>query len=423
MLSIHYIRENREKIEHAAKVKNRPVDIVELLAFDEKHRGLVAEIQLLREKRNKLAKAGGTTLGVQPSGLDAAEGKRIKQQLKEREEKERTLQKQLDELLLTIPNVPYEEVPEGKDEHDNKELRREGTMREFSFAPQSHIDLIRQLGLADLERGSKVSGFRGYFLNGKLALLHMAVLWYAFRKLAALGYTPLVAPALVKGFTLFGNGQFPWGRAEVYHLEKDDVYLAGTAEVPVTAYYSGEILREEDLPKKFVALSPCFRREAGSYGKDTKGLYRLHEFWKIEQVIIAPADDQKAREYHEELQANTESLLKDLGLPYRVLLMCTGDMGEPQAKKYDTEVWMPYRKDYGEIASNSIMTDFQARRLNMRYRAKSGENKFVYTLNNTAMPSPRILISLLENYQEADGTVTLPPALADLVGFTKIEKE
>ncbi len=414
MLSIHYIREHADLVEKTAALKNRKIDIQKILGLDEQHRTLQAEVQELRQQRNKLAKGGNTPEIVE-------EGKQLKKQLKEKEDRERELNQELNTLLLTVPNVPYEEVPEGKDEEDNKELRKEGTIREFSFEPKSHIDLINNLGLADLERGSKISGFRGYFLKDKLALLHMAVLWYAFQKLSQKGYMPLIAPALVKDFTLFGNGQFPWGKEEVYHLEKDDVYLAGTAEVPVTAYYANEILSEEDLPKKFVALSPCFRREAGSYGKDTKGLYRVHEFWKIEQVVIAPSDDKQARELHEELQANTESILQDLELPYRVLLMCTGDMGEPQAKKYDTEVWMPYRKGYGEIASNSIMTDFQARRLNIRYRTKSGETKFAYTLNDTAVPSPRILIAILENYQQADGSVTIPKVLTGLCGFTNIE--
>lgn len=416
MLSIHYIREHAGLVEKTAALKNRKIDIQKILSLDEQHRTLQAEIQELRQQRNKLAKGGNTPEVVE-------EGKQLKKELKEKEDQERELNQELNMLLLTVPNVPYDEVPEGKGEEDNQELRTEGTIREFTFEPKSHIDLINSLGLADLERGSKISGFRGYFLKDKLALLHMAVLWYTFQKLSQKGYTPLIAPALVKDFTLFGNGQFPWGKEEVYHLEKDDVYLAGTAEVPVTAYYSNEILSEEDLPKKFVALSPCFRREAGSYGKDTKGLYRVHEFWKIEQVVIGPADDQRARELHEELQANTESILNDLELPYRVLLMCTGDMGEPQAKKYDTEVWMPYRKGYGEIASNSIMTDFQARRLNIRYRTKSGETKFAYTLNDTAVPSPRILIAILENYQQADGSISIPKVLTSLCGFTNIEAQ
>jgi len=267
-----------------------------------------------------------------------------------------------------------------------------------------------------------VGGFRGYFLKNEAALLEFAILFYAFQKLVAKGYTPILAPSLVKEFTLIGNGQFPWGREEVYHLEKDEQYLAGTAEVPVTAYFSDEVLKEEDLPKKFVAFSPCFRREAGSYGKDTKGLYRLHQFNKIEQVIISKNDMSNSFALHEELLQNAEEILQDLQLPYRVLLMCTGDMGEPQVKKYDIETWMPGRHAYGETMSNSVMGDFQARRLNIRYRQKDGSMRYAHTLNNTAIASPRILIPVLENYQQADGSIKIPEVLQSLVGKSEIKR-
>jgi seryl-tRNA synthetase len=282
------------------------------------------------------------------------------------------------------------------------------------------LELIKKHDLADFQRGSKVAGFRGFFLKKELALLHFGLLWYVYLKMYKKGYTPIIAPSLVKEFTLFGSGQFPWSREEVYFLQKDNLYLAGTAEVPMTAYYAGEVLTEKELPKKFFAFSPCFRREAGSYGKDTKGLYRMHEFQKIEQVIIAPANDEEARKLHEELQQNFEEILIDLGLPYRVLLMCTADLGEPQAKKYDTEVWMPSRNGYGEAASNSIMTDFQARRLKIRYRTQDGETKYCYTLNNTALASPRILIAILENFQQKDGSIIIPELLKELTGLEKI---
>jgi seryl-tRNA synthetase len=257
-------------------------------------------------------------------------------------------------------------------------------------------------------------------LKNEAALLHLALLFHVFQKLIKKGYTPIVAPAVVKGFSLFGSGQFPWGEQEVYKLNDEDAYLAGTAEVPVTAYYSGEILNEKDLPKKFVAFSPCFRREAGAYGKDTKGLYRLHEFWKIEQVIIGKNDLAEARKLHEELQKNCEEILQDLELPYRVLLMCTGDMGEPQLIKYDTETWMPSRNAYGETMSNSIMGDFQTRRLKIKYRTSNGKTEYCYSFNNTALASPRILIAILENYQQKDGTVVIPKVLQPLVGYKKI---
>jgi len=413
MLSVDFIRNNKKRVESAAKAKNRPVKLDLILELDLKNREHLTKISELRMRRNQLAKDGGHEGNIEV-------GKKLKLELKELEEAQQKIASELKRELSFVPNVYYPEVPEGKDESGNQEIRRVGEPKKFSFTPKSHLELIKQHDLADLERGSKVSGFRGYFLKKELALLHFGLLWYVYLKMYQKGYTPLIAPSLVKGFTLFGSAQFPWGEPEVYQLERDQIYLAGTAEQPVTAYYSDETLLEKDLPKKFYAFSPCYRREIGSYGKDTKGLYRVHEFQKIEQVIIGIADDLQARKYHEELQQNVEEIVTDLGLPYRVLLMCSGDMGEPQAKKYDTEVWMPSRAGYGEAASNSIMTDFQARRLNIRYKTKEGEIKYCYTFNNTALASPRILIAILENYQQADGSITIPTVLQPLVGFAKI---
>ena len=233
----------------------------------------------------------------------------------------------------------------------------------------------------------------------------------------------MIPPSIVKGFTLFGSGQFPWGEKEVYKLNDEDTYLEGTAEVPVTAYYSGETFNEKDLPKKFVAFGPSFRKEAGAYGKDTKGLYRLHEFWKVEQVLLSINDVQEAKKLHLELENNSEELLEELNLPYRVLLMCTGEMGEPQILKYDLETWMPSRNEYGETMSNSIMGDFQTRRLDIKYRKKGGQTEFCFSLNNTLVASPRILIALLENNQQEDGSITIPKVLHKYTGFKEIKKK
>lgn len=415
MLSIDYIRKNQEAVIEAAKNKNRKIDLEKILSLDDERRDLIKQTQVLREERNKLAKTNNPEEA-------RTRGKEIKDQLKNVEEKLVQVEKDLDVLISFVPNIPLPEVPVGRDENDNREFKKWGDIPSLNFTPKSHIDLGLSLDLFDLERGTKISGFRGYFLKNQLAILHFAVLFYTFLKLSKKGYTPIIAPSIVKGFTLFGTGQFPWGEQEVYKLNDEDAYLAGTAEVPVTAYHSGEILNEKDLPKKFVAFSPCFRREAGSYGKDTKGLYRVHEFWKIEQVLIGKNDLDEAKKLHEELQKNTEEILEDLKIPYRVLLMCTGDMGEPQVKKYDTELWMPYRNGYGEIASNSIMGDFQTRRLNIKYRKKDGSVDYCYSLNDTAIPSPRILIAILENYQNADGSITVPEVLRPMVGFEKIIK-
>ncbi len=413
MLSLEYIRQNKEKVIAAIKNKNRVADVDKILTFDDDRKEYIRQIQLLREERNKIAKQPFTEV-TKKRGIE------LKTELKDKELKLATIEKELNTMVSFVPNVPLDEVPVGKDETGNQEIKKWGETPTFDFPAKDHIDLGLALDILDLERGTKVSGFRGYFLKNKGAILHMALLFYVFKKLTEKGYTPLIAPSIVKGFTLFGTAQFPWGEQEVYKLNDDDAYLAGTAEVPVTSYFSGEILKEEDLPKKFVAFSPCFRKEAGAYGKDTKGLYRVHEFWKIEQVIIGKNNLDEARKLHEELQQNSEEILQDLGLPYRVLLMCTGDMGEPQIKKYDIETWMPARKKYGETMSNSIMGEFQTRRLKIKYRKKDGTTEYCYSLNNTAMASPRTLIAVLENYQQKDGTITVPKVLQSYTGFDKI---
>lgn len=413
MLSLDYIRKNKEKVIQAAKNKGRDVDIEKILELDNKRRKLVQEIQLLRQERNKLVREKITE-------EIKTKGKNIKEKLKVIEKSLINIETELNKLLSFVPNVPLDEVPVGKDATGNKEIRKWGDLPKFDFEPKSHIELGESLDLVDLVRGSKVSGFRGYFLKNEGALLQLAVMWFVFNKLIKKGYTPIIAPAVVKSLTLFGCGQFPWGEQDTYKLNDEDSYLAGTAEQPVTSYFSGEILNEVDLPKKFVAFSPCFRKEAGAYGKDTKGLYRVHEFWKVEQVIIAKNNIEEAKKLHEELQANCEEILQDLKLPYHVLLMCTGDMGEPQMKKYDTETWMPSRKTYGETMSNSIMGDFQTRRLNIKYRKKDNTTEYCYSLNNTALASPRILIAILENYQQKDGSILIPKILQPLIGKNKI---
>ncbi len=419
MLDIKFIKEFKEKVAEAAKNKNRQVDLDKLLELDNERRRLIGEIEKLRGERNKASNISNSVTLVTSNKIKE-KGKKLKEQIKELEEELKKVEVEFNELMLQVPNVPDSSVPVGKDSSGNKEIKAWGKIPKFDYKPLDHIEIAKQLDLVDFERGVKVGGFRSFFLKNEAALLEMAVLTYTFQKLVKKGYTPLIVPSLVKEFTLFGNGQFPWGREEVKKKKKDDIYLAGTAEVPVTAYFSGEILNEKDLPKKFVAFSPCFRREAGSYGKDTKGLYRLHQFNKIEQVIINKNDSFSSIELHEELLKNSEEVLQDLKLPYRVMLMCTGDMGEPQVKKYDVETWMPCRNSYGETMSNSFMGDFQARRLNIRYRTHDNTIKFCHTLNNTAVASPRILIAILENYQQQDGSVLVPEVLQPFVGKKKI---
>jgi len=408
MLDINFIRENLELCKAAAKNKNREVEWDNLLKTDEERRGFIKKINGLRAERNMVS--------AKRTPGNESRGKELKKELKSLEDKLRKNEKLFDTLMLTVPNVPDKSVPVGIDSSGNKVVKTWGDIPKFTFPHKDHIQLARDLDLIDFERGTKVGGFRVYFLKNEAAQLEFAVLFFTFQKLIGKGYTPLIAPSLVKEFTLIGNGQFPWGREEVYRVDADDVYLAGTAEVPVTAYYSGEVLDEKVLPRKFVAFSPCFRREAGSYGKDTKGVYRLHQFSKVEQVIISNNDLNNSFTLHEELLRNSEEILQNLQIPYRVLLMCTGDMGEPQVKKYDVEAWMPGRGNYGETMSNSVMGDFQARRLKIRYRSKHGSINYCHTLNNTAIASPRILVAILENYQQKDGSVKVPNVLVPLIG-------
>jgi len=414
MLDINFIRENLDTCKAAAINKNRVVDWDKLLSLDETRRKLTKSVDDLRAKRNEIS--------TKQTEDARAEGRQLKESLKGLEEELRAVENEFQTVLYTVPNVPDKSVPIGKDSSGNVEIRKWGKEPVFDFAIKDHIELARKLDLIDFDRGIKVGGFRAYFSKNEAVLLEMGLLLYAMQKLVSKGFTPLLSPSLVKEFTLFGNGQLPWGRDEVYHFEKDDMYLAGTAEVPVTAYHSDEILSESDLPKKFVAFSPCFRREAGSYGKDTKGVYRVHQFNKIEQVIISTADSSKSLTLLEELLANAEEILQDLKLPYRVLSMCTGDMGEPQVKKYDIETWMPSRRGYGETMSDSFMGDFQARRLKIRYRTKDGKIQFCHTLNNTAIAFPRILIPILENYQQKDGSIRVPDVLRPYVGKDVISR-
>ncbi len=392
-----------------------------LLSLDDQRRELIGKVEGLRAERNAISNT--------QSPISNTRGKEIKKELKALEEELRGVEEKFGLLMLTVPNVPDKSVPVGNDASGNVEVKKWGKVPKVDFPVRDHIELAKSLDLIDFERGAKVGGARAYFLKNEAAQMELALMWYTLHKLVGKGYMPLIAPSLVREFTLFGNGQFPWGREEVYRVEKDDMYLAGTAEVPVTAYFADEVLAEKDLPKKLVAFSPCFRREAGSYGKDTKGVYRLHQFNKIEQVIVSTNDVNNSLTLHEELLANAEEILQDLELPYRVMLMCTGEMGEPQVKKYDVETWMPKRRApdgalgaYGETMSNSFMGDFQARRLKIRYKAKDGTVMFCHTLNNTAIASPRILIAIFENYQQKDGSIKIPKVLQFFLGKKEIRR-
>jgi len=414
MLDIQFIRDNTELVKKATKNKNHNPTVVDnLLVADNKRRELIQKVETIRSERNalnELLKKNRTDELIEKSN-------KLKTTLQTLEPDLKQVETTYADLMLQIPNVPLYEVPVGKDETGNVVVREWGKKPTFKFKALDHVELGTKNHWLDLERGSKVAGYRGYYLQGEAVLLQLRLMQYALNKFIQNGYAPIIPPVVDNRQAFINTGHFPWGEKEAYKLAEDetdpqnDYFLAGTAEVPLVSYYAGETLREKDLPIKMVGYSPCFRREIGNYGKDTRGFYRVHEFWKIEQVVICKNDLEESKAWHEKMLELTEELLQDFGIPYRVLLMCTGDMGEPQAKKYDIEAWMPGRNNYGEVASDSIVTDFQSRRANIRYQAEDGTMKYVHMLNNTVLPSTRFLIALWENFQQADGSVKLPKVL------------
>lgn len=424
MLDINFIRENKEKIKEACKNKNLEISVVDkLIVADDQRRSLIVKVQTLRAEKNKLE----TALKSKPDEKTIKRGKEFKEKLGKLEPQLRETEEEYHKLLLQIPNVPAEEVPVGKDAKDNLVVRKWGELPKFDFPIKDHIQLGKDLDLIDFDRGVKVAGFRGYFLKNEAVTLHLGVIFFALEKLLSKGFVPLVAPVLNKEFCFVNTGHFPWGKKEAYQTisseeNEDSRWLAGTAEVPLVSYHASEVLKEKDLPRLYAGFSPCYRREIGSYGKDTKGIYRIHEFLKIEQVVLCRNEPKEVKQWHEKLLQNSEEMLQDLKLPYRIMLMCTGDMGEPQVKKYDVETWMPGRGEYGETMSDSIMGDFQSRRANIKYRTKDGKVEFVQMLNNTAIPSPRILIAILENYQTKEGWVKVPKVLQKYVGKEIIKR-
>ncbi len=321
---------------------------------------------------------------------------------------------------MIVPNIPDASVPDGLDDSENVEIKRWGEPPRFDFQPLDHVELMERLDLVDLERGAKVAGSRSYVLKNDAARLELALMMFALDRISKKGYTPLIVPAMAKEHAFIGNTQFPRGREQVYALANDDLFLVGTAEVSITGMFKDEILREDQLPMRMVGFSPCFRREAGTYGKDTRGVLRVHQFNKVEQYIICRNDHEESVRWHETLLANAEELVQALELPYRVVVVCTGDLGDGQVKKYDIECWLPSEGKYRETHSCSYFHDYQARRSNTRYRDKDGVIRFVHTLNNTALASPRIMLPLLENHQQADGTVRIPEALQPYMGGQRI---
>mgnify|MGYP003532025575 CR=1 FL=1 len=420
MLDIKFIRENPELIKMAASKKRSSFNVDELVDIDKKRVEVLQKIEDLRAKQNAVS-AEIPTASQEIKAIKIQEMSLVKEELKKFEEEMEKIMETYKNLMLKVPNIPDMSVPEGQTDEDNQEVKSWGevkTEKEFNFKPKNHIEIMEAQDWVDFERGIKVSGFRGYFLKGDVALLDFAIWQYGMQRWAGKGFEPMLVPSLVKKETLYGSGYLPQGQDDLYN-DIDGDYFAGTGEVATMYYHANEILEKKDLPKKFISFSPCFRKEAGAHGKDTKGLYRVHEFMKLEQVMLCEANHEESVRHHEELTRYAEEVLEEFNLPYRRVVNCGGVLGLGQVKKYDLEVWMPSQNKYGETNSSSYFHDFQTRRLNIRYRDDDGKLKFVHSLNNTAIATPRLLLMILENYQNKDGTVSIPEMLIPLMGGRK----
>lgn len=415
MLDITFIREHPELVKAGAQKKRLKVDIDRLLEVDRQRRALLTEIEQRRAERNRQSR-GAAEEAPREREARLAGTRALAERLKQLEAELAPLEHEFDGLMLQVPNVPAADVPEGLTEANNVEVRRWGVVPTFSFPPRDHVELGEALDIIDIRRAVRIGGTRTYYLKNAGALLELAVLRFALDHMVRKGFTPMLVPHLVKDEAMIGTAYFPGGEEQAYRIEKDALNLIGTAEVSVTAYHYDEILPEAELPKRYVGLSACYRREAGTYGRDTHGIFRIHQFHKVEQVIICVADAEVSEQHHEAIVQNAEEVLQVLQLPYRVVNVCGGDLGLPQVKKYDIETWMPSRNAYGETHSASRFHDFQARRLKLRYRDRGGRVHYAHTLNNTVIASPRILIPLLEVCQQEDGSVIVPEALRPYMG-------
>lgn len=420
MLDINFIRDNKELVKEGARKKRIDFDIDRLISLDDKRRETLRLVEEKRAKQNKATQEIARSENPTGQAKAISEMKVLKAELQKEEEKLRKIMEEWQKIMLDVPNIPDMSVPEGNGEEDNVTIKEWGEKPNFSFEPKDHIELMKNLGMVDFERGVKVHGFRGYFLKDDGALLSWAIWNYAQDFFLKKNFTPFIAPAIVNKELLYGTGHLP-GDADDLFETQDGQYLSGTAEIPMMAYHSEEILKKEELPKRYLAFSPCYRREAGSHGKDTKGLIRVHEFYKFEQLILCVADHTESEKFHEELNRNTEEFIESLGIPYRQISISTGDLKKAHVKSYDTELWVPVENTYREIASASYYHDYQTRRFNIRYN--DGEKRqYVHSLNATAIPTPRILVSLIENFQQEDGSIKVPEVLQKYLGKDVISK-
>lgn len=417
MLDTKWVREHYDELAEMLASRNNAFPLDRYKELDEERRKVLLEVEKLKECRN----AGSKEVGIRKKAGEDTEAlqneiRELGEEIKKFDDKANEIESELDELALRIPNRPHASVPKGKDENDNIEMRRWGTPREFDFEPKPHWDLGEALGIMDFDRGVKIAESRFTVLKGAGARLERGLMNFMLDlHTTQHGFTEVAPPALVNSKTMTGTGQLPKFADDLYRCLNDDLWLIPTAEVPLTNLHSGETFKESDLPKYFCAFTPCFRREAGSYGRDMRGMLRQHQFDKVEMVKLSTPD--KSYDELEHMTNCAEKVLQLLGIPYRVIVLCTGDMGFGAAKTYDIEVWLPSQNTYREISSCSNCEDFQARRMGIKYKpADGGKARFIHTLNGSGLAIGRTLIAIMENYQNADGSITVPEALRPYVG-------
>ncbi len=413
MLDIKFIRDNKEVIQAGAQKKRMSFNVDALIEVDDQRRALLTAIEEKKAAQNEASqKMTSTSSPITPEERASLieEMKTLKEGLKIKEEEYATVLAEWQKLMLSVPNIPDISVPEGEDDSGNVETKAWGEKKNFDFPLKSHIEIMEALDAADFAKGAEVAGFRGYYLKNGGAELSFAVWQYAKDFWMKRGFQFMIVPSLVRKQTLMGTGYLPGGEDDLY-VTQDEEYLAGTGEVGAMAYFSDSVIDKTKFPIKVLAFSPCFRREAGSHSKDVKGLIRVHEFFKLEQIVLCEANHEDSVKYHEEINRNTEEFIESLQIPYHTVVNCGGDLGLGQVKKYDIELWVPGENKYREISSASYFHDFQTRRLNIKYRDTEDKLRFAHSLNCTAIPTPRILVSLIENYQQADGSVQIPEAL------------
>ncbi len=415
MLDIKFIREYPDKVKEACKNKNVQVSVDLILDLDRKKRELMTQIETLKAEQNKISRGGAENQVL------ISQAKEIKEKIKSSGPEMEKIDNELKNLLLQLPNIPFDSVPVGADDSQNVVLRKVSGAFKFPFGtPKDYMQLGEALDVIDTERAAKVAGSRFGYIKGGLAQLEFALVQMVIDVATKQGFTMVIPPVMLKDEIARGTGYFEAGdEAEAYYLKEDKMYLAGTAEQPLVAMHADEMLEEKSLPIRYLGFSTAFRREAGSYGKDTKGILRVHQFDKLEMVIFSTPE--QSQNEHELMLKIEETLMKALKLPYQVLQICTGDLGRPAAAKYDIETWLPSENKYRETHSSSNCTDFQARRLNIRYKDKTGKPQFVHTLNGTAFAIGRILIMIMENYQQKDGSIKVPKALQKYAGFKVIK--